>query len=266
MGIELLLFILSIISSVLNGLTSIGGGILFFYGLIFVYQNSMEIGVTMQYLATVVMFFSLASTSTGSIYYYKKRLYDHTTNWYFGSGAFIGGFIGSLLANSLSNEFLKIIFFLVTIFASIASFIKPAKASREKKLSFKWYVLFGILIGVLGGIYGIGLGFLFLPVMTLIYRMPVKQAVGSSLFCGMLLIVGALFGKIGTPYVNWKLAFIAATGGVLGTLLGGWLSVKVVSSVLRIIISVVLAIIGITFLADALINLFGQNILNIGDI
>lgn len=258
-GFDLLLFILALLSSVLNGLTSLGGGILFFYGLIFLYQNSMSIEGTMQQLATIVMFYSLASALTGTLVYYKNRLYDRLTNWYLGSGAFIGGLIGSLLAYSLSNAFLQILFFLVTLLASIASYIKPAPAGYEKSWSLKWYVLFGILIGGLGGIYGLGLGFLFLPVMILIYKIPIKQAVGSSLFCALLLVVGAMFGKIGTAFVEGafvegKIAFLATLGGVIGTLLGGWLGVRVRSNVIRIITSMVLGITAIIFLIDALVK------------
>jgi hypothetical protein len=252
MELLFILFVFALLSSILNGLTSIGGGILFFYTLFFVNTFIDSIGSSMQYLATIVMFFTLASASTGAYFYYRQKLYDRSANGYFGSGALAGGFCGSLAANVLSSDLLQIIFFLVTISASFASFFKIHKRVTRKIWSLKWLFLFGFLIGVLGGIFGIGLGFLFLPVMTLIYQVSVKHAVGSSLFCGMLLVIGALLSKIGTTQMEWDLAFVVALGGTLGTLLGGWFSVKIKSNVLQKIISISLAIIAITFLVDVL--------------
>lgn len=253
--IVIVLVLVAFLSAILNGLASIGGGILFILSLIII-SSLMEQAstLTMQAITNMAMFFTLACTVTGTWFYYKKQLIDKKMNIYFGSGTFVGGICGSLLANTLSDNFLQLAFFILTLLASFSLFLnKHNKLDIKVVLSLYWLILIGFIIGIIGGIFGIGLGFLLLPVMVIFYKIPIRDAIGSSLFCGGMLIVGALIGKIGTPFVDPFLLTSVIISGILGTLLGGVISVRLQSKYLQIIVAVVMAGISLKFLLEWII-------------
>lgn len=84
----------------------------------------------------------------------------------------------------------------------------------------------GLVVGFLSGFFGIGGGFLIVPAIMLGSGMAAINAVGSS-----LLSVGAFGMTTATTYalaglVDWRVAAIFVSGGVIGGLAGVRLSVR----------------------------------------
>jgi uncharacterized protein len=237
----LLLLLVALCSSILNGLSSVGGGIMFTLFLIYFYTSNGELSVPMQEISTLAMFFSIISTLTGTIYYYYKQLVNKKLIAYMGIGGFAGAIIGSLLANVMKSDALHFLFLLLTISAAISMFIKKKKTVNFRiNLSIIWSSVIGFGIGILGGIFGIGLGFLILPVVMLIYRIPIKIAVGTSLSIGLMIVLGGIIGKIGTTYIEWVSIPYVLLGSFLGTLVGGIISMRLKSSMLQNIVAFLL--------------------------
>lgn len=75
-------------------------------------------------------------------------------------------------------------------------------------------VLEGSVIGVLTGILGAGGGFMIIPALVLLLKMPMKAAVGASLF---IIAAKSLIGFVGDLQsgieIDWQIMpfFIAAT-------------------------------------------------------
>lgn len=255
MLLTIVLVLVAFLSAILNGLTSIGGGILFILSLIII-SSSMEQAstLTMQTITKMAMFFTLACTITGTWFYFKKQLIDKKMNIYFGPGTFVGGLCGSLLANTLSDNLLQFAFFILTLLTSLFLFLNiNNKLDIKVELSLYWLILIGFLIGIIGGAFGAGLGFLLLPVMVIFYKISIREAIGSSLFCGGMLIVGALIGKIGTPFVDPLLLSFVIISGISGTLLGGVIGVRLQLKYLQIIVAVIMAGISLKFLLEWII-------------
>jgi uncharacterized membrane protein YfcA len=82
-------------------------------------------------------------------------------------------------------------------------------------------LVLGFLIGALAGIMGIGGGFILIPAMIYLLRMPTNVVVGTSLF--QVLIISALVVMLqsaATQNVDLVLAALLMLGGVIGAQIG----------------------------------------------
>jgi uncharacterized protein len=112
-----------------------------------------------------------------------------------------------------------------------------------------FYLLLGLLVGVLSGIVGIGGGILIIPALVYLFHMSQHRAQGTSL--GALLApIGALafweYYKAGN--VDVKASALIAGGFLVGGYFGGLWAQKLPESLLEKSFGILLVIIGIRML------------------
>lgn len=138
--------------------------------------------------------------------------------------------IGSFtLTKSLA---LMVLFAIVMIISSI-TMIKPGKTKETNEniamvYNYPMILLEGALVGMLTGLVGAGGGFLIIPALVILARMPMKLAVGTSLF---IIAAKSLIGFIGdlqgNQVIDWKLLGIFTAFAVIGIFIGIVLSKKI---------------------------------------
>lgn len=84
----------------------------------------------------------------------------------------------------------------------------------------------GLVVGLASGFFGIGGGFLIVPGLMLGSRMPMLNAVGSSLLAVALFGATTAFNYALSGYVLWDVAGWMVAGGIGGGALGVWASRK----------------------------------------
>ena len=132
---------------------------------------------------------------------------------------------------------LMLLFAVVMIMASI-SMIRPSKNTTTEeepmKYNYPMILLEGTFVGVLTGLVGAGGCFLIIPALVLLAKMPMKLAVGTSLF---IIAAKSLFGFIGdvqkTPNLDWTLLLTFTGFSILGIFIGIGLSKKIDGSKLK---------------------------------
>ena len=90
----------------------------------------------------------------------------------------------------------------------------------------------GLLVGVLTGMVGVGGGFLIVPALVLM-RLPLRQAVGTSLLIITGTCVVGFLGYLGHVRLDWAAMAFVAAGTLPGIALGGYLHQFVPQSILR---------------------------------
>ena len=105
----------------------------------------------------------------------------------------------SLIAHRISDSVLTTGFSLVLLTAGTAMLIKPV-AGTEKKIPFIWLVVMSLVIGSMTGLFGIGGGFLAVPVLVLFFNVPQGKAAGTSLAIIAINSITAFFGH----YQSWS--------------------------------------------------------------
>ena len=128
---------------------------------------------------------------------------------------------------------LMLLFAVVMILASFSMIRSGKKKSGNDDNAAMHYnypmiLLEGAVVGVLTGLVGAGGGFLIIPALVLLARMPMKLAVGTSLF---IIAAKSLIGFIGdlqgSEIIDWKLLGIFTAFAVGGIFLGIYLSKKI---------------------------------------
>jgi len=116
-----------------------------------------------------------------------------------------------------------ILFSIVMIIAALSMmFAKRQDPDFYKKLNIPLVVLEGAGVGVLTGIVGAGGGFLIVPGLVLLTGMPIKKAIGTTLFIISLKSLLGFVGDLQTQaFIDWpfllKFTLISTIGIFIGS-------------------------------------------------
>lgn len=127
---------------------------------------------------------------------------------------------------------LMLLFAVVMIMASV-SMIRPGRKKQEAEnapmvYNYPLILLEGAVVGVLTGLVGAGGGFLIIPALVLLARMPMKLAVGTSLFIiAAKSLIGFTGDLQGSQVIDWKLLVSFTAFAVAGIFIGIFLSKKI---------------------------------------
>lgn len=137
----------------------------------------------------------------------------------FGLAAMAGAFAGARLATLLSGT-MQLALLAIVMVAAAGSMLRGGTSEAASHAAPKVALLAaaGGGVGVLTGIVGIGGGFLIVPALVVLARLPMRQAVGTSLLVIAMNSAAGLAGYLGTVTLDW--AFLAgfsaaAIGGAI---------------------------------------------------
>ncbi len=128
---------------------------------------------------------------------------------------------------------LMVLFAVVMVFASL-SMIRPSKKSEDSvekvvlNYNYPMILLEGTVVGILTGLVGAGGGFLIIPALVIFARMPMKLAVGTSLFIiAAKSLIGFTGDLQGDQLINWSLLGAFTAFAIIGIFAGILLSRKI---------------------------------------
>lgn len=158
---------------------------------------------------------------------------------------------------------LMLLFAVLMVFASV-SMIREKKKSNgnkeeEQKFNYPLILAEGTLVGILTGLVGAGGGFLIIPALVLLSKLPMKQAVGTSLVIIAAKSLIGFTGDLGHYQMDWTLLLVVTTLAIVGILIGNQLNKKIDGDKLKKGFGWFVLIMGIYIIAKELffLNLFG---------
>jgi uncharacterized membrane protein YfcA len=123
------------------------------------------------------------------------------------------------------NSFILLLFALLMMLAAV-SMIKTSSSHKQilsashSQLPNAFLSIAGIGEGFLTGLVGAGGGFLIIPVLVKLMKLPMKQAIGTSLFIIAIKSTVGFLGDVNLQQVEWPLLGSVAIMAILGILIG----------------------------------------------
>ena len=171
----------------------------------------------------------------------------------FGAVAMAGTYLGARLAVFFSGAAQLTLFAIVMLLAAFFMFREkkpdpaapaPHAGETEGHMPLGLIVLEGLAVGVLTGLVGVGGGFLIVPALVLLGKVPMKQAVGTSLLVIAMKSAAGFAGYLGQVEVQWGFMALFTAIAIGGILLGTWLVQFVPQAALKRSFAVFLLVMG----------------------
>jgi uncharacterized membrane protein YfcA len=208
---ELLMAIASgvLIGSVL-GYVGAGGSMLAIPIFIYVYGLSPVAATTASLL---VVFVGAASGALPKLRRNEILIKESLTIWAIG---LVTNLTGAYYLPRIDENVILTGFSLVLISAGVSMLIPSPAESSERKVSPVALVGISLIIGALTGLFGIGGGFLAIPILVLFYNVSPARAAGTSLFIIMINTLTGFFAHHRHwDEVNWLIPGVIATVALL---------------------------------------------------
>ncbi len=236
---EYLGYFASILIGTALGLIGGGGSILTVPVLVYLFAVQPVV-------ATAYSLFIVGITSAvGTVNYFKKSLVNIKTAIVFGIPSIISVFITrAIIVPAIPTEifstgtftltkdlFLMLLFALIMIIASYSMIKKNNKSIAEElqiqKFNYPLIIIEGALVGLITGLVGAGGGFLIIPALVILSKLPMKEAVGTSLVIIAAKSLIGFFGESGETAIDWQFLLTISAFAIVGIFIGTALSKKI---------------------------------------
>lgn len=204
-------------------------------------------------VATSYSLFIVGSTSlVGAFNNLKKGLVDIRAAGLFGTSSIVTVYITrkflvpmipeklfTIGGVSITESILTMLLFAVLMLLASVSMIRGRKKVADettKPGSGKVLILlsYGLAIGLITGLLGAGGGFLLIPALVFLLKLPMKTAIGTSLMIIALNSLIGFAGDIGHFAIDWFFLFKITAIAIAGIFIGGLLGKRFSGDRLRI--------------------------------
>ncbi len=266
----------------ISGLFGVGGGFLMTPLLIFAgIPPAIAVATESSQLA--------AAATTGALLYWRRKAVDFKMGWTLLAGGLCGTLLGVLFFNSMRRigqlETVISVSYVVLL-GSIGSLmlvesVRAMVASRNgagrparRGGRHAWYeglplktrfqrsglyisvlplLFFSLLIGFAGAVLGVGGGFILVPLLLYVFRVPTMVVVGTSLFQVLFTMLAATILHASTNQsVDFVLAAFLIVGGVVGAQFGVRAAAGLRAETFRLLLALIILGVGMRIAADIL--------------
>ena len=216
--------VLAVLIGLTLGLLGAGGSILMVPVLIYVLGIAAKPAIAMS-LPIVG-----ATSLVGAISHWRSGNVELRTAITFGAIAMVGSYAGARLSTFVTAGVQLTLLGLI-MFGAAFSMLRGSGNRAEAEdtavpRTTKRIVLLGataLAVGVLTGLVGIGGGFLIVPALVLLARVPMKHAVGTSLVVIAMNAASGALGYAGQYDVQWMFLITFTALAIAGILAGTYL-------------------------------------------
>ena len=282
----LLIFSLGILVGLLSGIFGVGGGFLMTPLLIM-------IGIPPTVAAASDSNQIVGASTSGTLAHYRLGNVDFKMGILLLIGGVTGGTVGVQIIKILravgnADFLIKITYVLMLGFVGSYMFIESLQALKKKKAvqeeppvakesryarmmsKLPWQTDFetsgvrlsvlmplglGVFVGILAAIMGVGGGFIMVPVMVYLLRMPMHVVVGTSLFQILFTCIDVTIMQAYSNHtVDFVLALLLLLGSTLGAQFGAKISKKLGGDQLKILLASIVLLVMVKMLLSLLLT------------
>lgn len=193
---------------------------------------------------------------TAAIPYASAGQIDWRSVFYFGLPGMLGTFGGAWLGG-LASETLQLMVFGSVLFAAAYTMLRRTRQSGQSEefdqsvsCAPVWQIMLeGVLVGCLTGFVGVGGGFLIVPALVILGKLPMRLAIGTSL---VIIVINAVVGFVKYEHyllthettVNWQTIIVFTVMGMIGSVIGRKINARLNQGVLKTVFAGFLVLLG----------------------
>lgn len=218
------IFSIGFIGSFLSGMLGIGGSIIKYPMLLYI-PPLLGLAAFTAHEVSGISAVQVLFASVAGVWSYRKGGYlNRSLIVIMGASVLLGSLIGSFGSSYLSEDGVNIVYGILAVLAAIIMFI-PKPEIDDKLLDQVTFnkPLAGVLaliVGIGSGIVGAAGGFLLVPIMLVILKIPTRMTIATSLAVTFISSIGGSVGKLMTGQVDYWPALIMIVASLLAAPIG----------------------------------------------
>lgn len=179
----------------------------------------------------------------------RKKMVDWKGGAVMAATALVASPLGARTSEHVPVQTLKILFAVMVIAAALRTLWTSRQNDPEELMSLKKRSIIGFFVGgfagFIGGMLGLGGGFIIAPILMMMgYK--TKEAAATTAFVVTFSSISGYLGHVSQGHMNWPLTIIVVLAVVIGSQLGGrYMTQKAKSKQVKIIYAIVLLLIAI---------------------
>jgi uncharacterized protein len=240
----IILFAIGFVGSFISGMVGIGGAIINFPLLLYIPIACGFAGFTPQEVSSITAFQVFFATLPAMLVFKKDGYIHKPLVLYMGSAIVIGSFIGGYGSKFMPDSAINMIYGILAFVAAVMMFMpkKNNELSDLNAINFKKGLAFVIAgtIGIVSGIVGAAGAFITVPVMLVLFKIPTRVAIASSLAITFISSIGTTSGKLIGGHVLLLPTLVIVIASTIASPLGATLSKKLNTKALHWFLSLLI--------------------------
>lgn len=182
----------------------------------------------------------------------------------FGLFGIVGTYAGARLG-VITPVLLQLTLFALVMYAAAWRMLRPStpaiagsavteEAGCTSRRCLSHVAMHGVVVGLLTGLVGVGGGFLIVPALVLLSRLPMKQAVGTSLAIVAVKSYAGFAGYLGEVPIDYALMGLFTGVAIVGSVIGTRVAHRISGAALKRGFAVFLLLVATYILADNLLQ------------
>jgi len=250
----IVIFALGFIGSFLSGMLGVGGSIIKYPMLLYIPPLFGLVAFTAHEVSGISAIQVFFASIAGVWAYRKSGLLHKDLIIYMGGAILVGSFIGSYGSGFLSENAVNIVYGILALIAAVMMFIPSKKVEDATKITFNKILAssLALIVGVGSGIVGAAGGFILVPIMLTVLKIPTRVTIATSLAITFISSIGGSVGKIITGQIDYYTAFIMIIASIIAAPLGAKLAQKINVKILQWLLAIMIGATAIKIWIDIL--------------
>ncbi len=245
-----------IVTGIASGMLGIGGGLIFIPVLTIILPYFNLPARQIIHIVVATSLFAGSFSSGGAFFHHlNMKNVDFRKGIPLLSGSLISAFIIPEFVISLNEELLKLILLIILLSVAVKLLLeKDGEVKIKKKLGDIYLFPFGLIVGGISALTGLGGGIIFVPILTFFFALDIKKAIGTATLVVAVTMISSTvaYGLLSSElsgnqgligFIHIYAGSLLGTGALIGNFGGAKIFKKYPSAIIKKIFAVFIIII-----------------------
>lgn len=237
----IVVFIVISIASFIFSMLGLGGGMVYVPVLNWAGFDMVTVAIPLGLLLNGL------NTALVLIPFARKKMVDWKGGAVMAATALVASPLGAMTSEHVPVQLLKFLFAVMVVAAALRTLWASKQEEPETMMSLKKRSIIGFFVGgfagFIGGMLGLGGGFIIAPILMMMgYK--TKEAAATTAFVVTFSSFSGYLGHVSQGHINWPLTIVVVLAVIIGSQLGGlYMTQKAKSKQVKVVYAVVLLLI-----------------------